>query len=277
MGKIMIKNKTILILLITIMSGSCEEKAGKEFPIDVPDTIVVEAILTNEVRHQEIKLTRPMSSQNQQPLPVTGAGVSLSNGNQSTDCTESIDNPGVYLSDISFAATLGQTYYLSIIYNGKTYNAETQIVPVIPLTPLIYAPADNKDSLFKIGWVAPDYDAETQNMYEILIDRSHLPNNSPGEPTSEKLFYYTFKTLDIIALFAPDKEEVFFPKGSIIIERKYSLTDDYAEYLRALNAETVWQGSLFDEERGNLPSNISNGGLGYFTACSVVTDTIFVE
>jgi hypothetical protein len=272
------KVKTILlILIIAIITGGCEEKADKEFPIDVPDTIVVEAILTNEKHNQEIKITRPVATQSQQPDAVSGAEVSLSNGNQSTGCTESVDNPGVYFSDISFAAALGQTYYLSIIYNGKSYNAETQMVPVIPLTPLTYTPADNTDSLFKIGWVASDYDAETQNMYEVFIDWSHLSGYQNTDSTKAKLFYYTFKTLDVIMLFPPDKEEVFFPKGSIIIERKYSLTDDYAEYLRALNAETVWQGSLFDEARGNLPSNIDNGGLGFFAACSVVADTILVE
>ncbi len=274
----MIKIKTILlILIVATIVGGCEEKADKEFPVDVPDTIVVEAILTNEVKHQEIKLTRPLANQNESPVPASGAEVTLSNGIQSTGCTESIDNPGVYLSDISFSAALGQTYYLTIIFEGKKYSAETSIVPVLQLTPLTYIPLNNNDSLYKIGWVASDYNAETQNMYEVFIDWSHLPNNPPGKPASEKLFYYTFKTLDIITLFAPDKEEVYFPKGSIITERKYSLTDDYAEYLRALNAETVWQGSLFDEARGNLPSNISNGGLGYFTACSVLTDTVFVN
>ena len=272
------KNKTILlILIIAIITGGCEEKADKVFPVDVPDTIVVEAILTNENHNQEIKITRPVANQNQTSAPASGAEVTLSNGNQSTECTESVDNPGVYFSDISFSAALGQTYYLSITFEGKKYTSETTIVPVLPLNPLTYIPSNNNDSLYKIGWVASDYDAETQNMYEIEIDWSHLPGYQNADSTKAKLFYYTFKTLDVIMLFHPDMEEVFFPKGSIIIERKYSLTDDYAEYLRALNAETVWQGSLFDEARGNLPSNISNGGLGFFAACSVVTDTIIVE
>ena len=266
----------VLLLTILILTG-CEEKADKEFPIDIPDTIVVQAILTNEHKHQEIKITRPVAYQNQLPEPVIGAEVTLSNGIQTTNCSESIEHPGVYLSDISFAAATGQTYYLNITYDIKSYSAETTMIPVTPLNPLTYYPADENDSLFQIGSVAPDYNAETQNMYEIFIDWSDVPGSSSGERTTAKLYYYTFKTLDIIALFPPDKENVLFPKGSVIIERKYSLTDDYASYLRALNAETVWQGSPFDEARGNLPSNISNGGLGYFAACSVVTDTIYVE
>ncbi len=269
--------KIVMLILITILFGSCEEKADKVFPVDVPDTIVVEAILTNENHHQEIKITRPVANQNQIPAPVTEAQVTLSNGFQSTNCTESTDKPGVYFSDIAFSASLNQTYYLEIIYDEKSYNSETTIIPVLPLNPLTYAPVNNNDTLYKISWVAPDYNADTENMYEIEIDWSHLSGYQNADSTKAKLFYYTFKTLDVIMLFPPDKEEVFFPKGSIIIERKYSLTDDYAEYLQALNAETVWQGSLFDEARGNLPSNISNGGLGFFAACSVVTDTIIVE
>jgi len=274
----MIKIKTILlILLVATIVGGCEEKADKVFPVDVPDTIVVEAILTNEVKHQQIKLTRPLANQNNLPVPASGAEVTLSNGTQSTGCTESIDNPGVYLSDISFSAALGQTYYLTIIFEGEKYTSETSIIPVLPLNPLTYAPADDNDSLYFISWVTSDYNADRQNMYEIAIDWSHLSGYQNADSTKAKLFYYTFKTLDVIMLFPPDREEVYFPKGSIIIERKYSLTDEYAEYLRALNAETIWQGSLFDEARGNLPSNINNGGLGYFAACSVVTDTIVVE
>ncbi len=266
----------ILFLTVLILSG-CEEKTDKEFIIDIPDTIVVQAILTNENKHQEIKLSRPVASQSQIPEPVSGAMVTLSNGIQMTNCTESLENTGVYLSDISFAAATGQTYFLNITYDNKSYSAETTIIPVTPLNPLTYYPAEENDSLFQIGWVAPDYNAETQNMYEIFIDWTDVQGNPPGERTTATLYYYTFKTLDIIALFPPDKENVLFPKGSVIVERKYSLTDDYASYLRALNAETVWQGSLFDEARGNLPSNISNGGLGYFAACSVITDTIYVE
>ena len=41
--------------------------------------------------------------------------------------------------------------------------------------------------------------------------------------------------------------------------------------------ETNWRGGLFDVERGNIPTNMSAGAIGYFAASSVVSDsTIFV-
>ncbi|MFW5726204.1 MAG: hypothetical protein ACOCX0_07130, partial [Bacteroidota bacterium] len=65
--------------------------------------------------------------------------------------------------------------------------------------------------------------------------------------------------------------------GSVVMFSKYSLNNEYAAYLRALLSETQWQGSLFETARANLPGNISNGGLGYFSACAVIRDTLNVQ
>ena len=115
-------------------------------------------------------------------------------------------------------------------------------------------------------------------MYEADISWGHLPVYASDSLTKARLTFYTLNTIDVsYIIFPQDKEEVYFPYGSIAILNKYSLTDEYAAYLRALLAETEWQGSIFEDARGNLPSNISNGGLGYFSACSVIADTVVVE
>ena len=51
----------------------------------------------------------------------------------------------------------------------------------------------------------------------------------------------------------------------------------FAAYLRALLMETEWQGGAFDEASANLPTNITNGGLGYFAVCGVLADTLVAE
>ena len=125
-----------------------------------------------------------------------------------------------------------------------------------------------------IGQVPNQFNEFEQAMYEITIDWSHLSSTAP---TRAKLFYYTFNTVDVSQIFAPEKETVRFPVGSYVIVRKHSLSPEYAEYLRALVAETQWQGGLFEETRDNLPTNISNDGLGFFSACAVLTDTLVAE
>jgi hypothetical protein len=116
-------------------------------------------------------------------------------------------------------------------------------------------------------------------MYEADISWEHIPGfDHPDSVSRVMQKYYTLNTIDVsYVIFPQEKEEVLFPAGSIAIVKKLSLTDEYGAFLRALLAETEWQGSLFEEARGNLPTNISNGGLGYFSACSVIADTLIVQ
>jgi hypothetical protein len=151
------------------------------------------------------------------------------------------------------------------------------MVPVIASMPLQVIAADN--NLRKVNWTAPGYNPDDLAMYEVRISWSHLVDSTLTDTLTEaRMMHYTLNTIDVSHIVFPqEKEEVLFPAGSILIVRKYSLTEDFAAYLRALLAETEWQGSLFEDARGNLPTNISNGGLGYFSACSVVADTVVAE
>ena len=39
--------------------------------------------------------------------------------------------------------------------------------------------------------------------------------------------------------------------------------------------ESEWRGGLFDVERGNITTNLSEGAIGYFAASTVITDTTY--
>ena len=259
--------------------SSCEKRINWDIPDREFNTIVVEATLTNEYKFHNVKLSLPRTDANQQSLPVTGAVVFVSNGTDTLNFSENNDEPGNYSGNQKFAATLNTTYYLSVKYESELYEANAFMIPVIISGRLQYAPVEDSLDYYEITWIAPEYSLEEQAMYEIEIDWTHLVNgNFEDTITKAKLFHYTFNTIDVsYTIFPQDKEKIYFPKWSIIVEKKYSVTDEYASYLRALLAETEWQGSLFEDARANLPTNISNGGLGYFSVCSVVSDTLIVH
>ena len=274
-------NLFILFLLIFSLYA-CERETTWEIQSEQINTVVVDAIITDEFKHQKIRLTKPFTNPNQEALPVSYAHVRVSysdNIDKDVYFTENPDDPGTYMSDVEFTGSINITYHLEIDYASEIYTADTRMIPVNPSAPLSYAPAGNSGNLYKITHIAPQYNAEEQAMYEVIIDWTHLVNTTQSDTlTIVKLFYYTFNAIDVsYIIFPQDKEEIFFPRGSIITETKYSLTDEYAAYLRALLAETEWQGSLFEEARGNLPTNISNGGLGYFSACSVISKVMVVQ
>lgn len=268
----------IFILFLFALFTSCEEKINWDLKTEQVNTIAVDAIITNEIKYQYIHLTKPFTNQNDTAVPVSGAYVSITTNNFTILFLESSDNPGYYFSEYPAAGSIDITYELNVQYEEKTYTAETYMVPVLPAILPTWQYDANKD-LYKIQWNISQYNPAQQAMYEVFVSWSHLVDPSiPDTLTMAKMLNYTLNTINVnYTIFPQDKEEVWFPRNSIAIVKKYSVTDEYGDYLRALLAEAEWQGSLFEEARGNLPTNISNGGLGYFSACSVISDTLIVQ
>ena len=263
-------NKYFFWSLILIVTIGCEEQTDWDFKPQENGALVVEAIITNEFKIQEIRLSQTFSELNGQPIPATGASIIASDGQNSAGFVEDVAEPGKYNSVIPFAAQLNRIYKIDVLWNGQTYSAENEMIVVYPFNKMTFSAYGSTDSLI-VGQVAPMYSPNEQAMYEINIDWSHLTD---VEPNRAKLFYYTFSTVDVNELFRPTQETVVFPKGSVVIEKKHSLNDEFASFYRALVMETQWQGGVYDENSASLPTNISNGNIGwcawkrhYITGC----------
>ncbi len=111
-------------------------------------------------------------------------------------------------------------------------------------------------------------------MYEVFIDKVV---GKDGRMVKAKTIYYTFSSVDVSALVRPQQDTLFFPVGSQVVVKKYGLNDAFAEYLRALAIETDWKGGVLYGPSESLPTNLSNGALGFFSTCAVITDTLEVK
>ena len=253
--------RKLFSILFIISLFSCEKQT--EWTTEKVDfnTVVVEAIITNENKYQKVRLSKPRTDINKKTVPVSNALVKVYDDDSVYYFSEKDTEHGTYLSNNKFMAVVGKTYYLEINYNEKIYLADAYMVPVKPFLPLIYRKVDSSSNNYEIVWVANTYNLNEQAMYEVDIDWTSVSNASVDTIKKAKLYYYTLNTVDVSQAFSPDLEKVEFPKGSIIIEKKYSLTDDYADFIRSLLAETQWRGGFFDEAPGNLNTNIDNGGL----------------
>jgi hypothetical protein len=78
-------------------------------------------------------------------------------------------------------------------------------------------------------------------------------------------------------VFAPNSQNINFPMGTVLIQRRYSLTDEHATFIRSLLLETAWQGGLFNTASANITTNLSQGAVGFFGACGVVEKTEVVR
>ena len=262
----------VSLLLLAIIFLACEEQTSLELDIADEQLLVVDAIITNQKINQQVKLTLSLSDINANPDPVSNAEVIVEGAGQIYHFIEEIDMPGTYKSERQFAAALNVEYHLEINWDGSIYKASNQMIEVIPFVPLTFKKIKG-DSL-AIGQVAELFVPNEQAMYEIDIDWTHIVDSVDSKA---KLFFYTFNSIDVSELLRPVREEIVFPKNSIVIEKKFSLNPEFASFYRALLLETDWQGGVFDEASSSLPTNITNGGIGFFGVSAVLIDTIIAQ
>lgn len=263
-----------LILALLLLFASCEEETSWPLQSGSNDYIVVDGTITSESRIQIIRLTRPVSLPNDLAEPVSGANLIVSSDNEVVQFSEDPGSPGTYLSNVVFAGKAGKEYNLLISIGNSIISAKADMVSGADFIFLRYA-RQSGTKLFRIIWVANPFNANRPAMYEILLDWSTVPGygDLDADSTHARLIYYSLPTLDVSQIFAPAMENVRFPPGTLITERRYSITPEHAEYIRALLSETNWQGGLFNSAPSNLPTNLSGNGLGYFAACAVTEKT----
>lgn len=251
-----------------LLCFSCEEKY--QWNIDPVDglALVVEGRLTNELREHEVKLSTITYELNGASIPVQGATVVVVAGNQQMVLKPREGEPGTYYTD-SLIAVVGTVYALYVNIDGNEFFAYDAMVPGSPLEEFVPIPV--ADDLFVYGYIK----SQESSMLEVFYDWSDTEYCNSDEPNGchAKQVFYTLKTFDLSSVTELPVEDVVFPVGTKVTRRKYSLSDSQEKFIRSLLIETNWRGSLFDVQKGNVPSNISNGAFGYFMVNTVVTDS----
>lgn len=260
---------TYLLLLILLVS--CEEQTDWDFKKAENDFIVVDGIITNELKVQTVTIMKPVTTLNGIPEPVSGATVLVSSTLLTHTFHEDQKHPGTYLSDKAFTGIRNQTYSLLITSGTRTYSSKAVLSPAVQDFVFINYQKDADDNKYRIVNSPFPYNPSLSAMYEIQLDWSAAPGFESQNPDScrARLYYYTLPTLDVSELFAPEMEKITFPSGTVITERRYSLTDEHAAFLRAILLETTWQGGYFNTASANIPTNLSSGAVGFFGACGV--------
>ena len=271
----------ISYLALVLLLASCEEQTDWNVQTGSNDFIIVDGIITNELKVQSITISKPVAFINDPAQPVSNATVLVSSNQSTYNFHESPSRPGTYLSNNAFTGVRNKTYSLLITVGNKVYSSKAILAPPVLLSEFdsVRYQLNADDSSYRIVWVANPYRPVKSAMYEILLDWSNAPGyeNVDSDLCKAKLHFYTLPTLDINEVFAPPSQDISFPKGTTVVERRYSLTDDHATFIRALLLETAWQGGLFNTASANITTNLSQGAVGFFGACGVVEKTEVVR
>lgn len=271
------KNIFTLILIFSLFF-SCEEKIDISLQQSTNKYLIVSGIITNENIPKEIKLSFSVSNLNEIPENVSGAQVYISNGDTTYNLIEDNIEKGKYLTDKSFIGVINKVYSLKIIYNHAEYNAIARMLPVSSFDNATYS-LDSTKNLYKISYVSSNFSTTESAMFELNLDWSAVEGftDLPYNENHAILYFYKLKTLDVNEIFSPAKEIIYFPKGTLISEKKYSINTEHEKFIRSILMETEWNGGLFDVAEGNIYTNLSSGALGFFGASSVVSSNFIVE
>jgi hypothetical protein len=263
--------RLLIITSVVILSGCVKETSWPlKDPLPSTATIIVDGIITDEVKAHAVRLTYPMAELNLEPEAVTGAGVVISNEDSTWQLTENPAGSGIYTTPSSFHSELQKTYTLLISVDDRIFTAKASMTAGALFRELEYE-LNPENDLYFIEWVASGFNAETPAMWEVLLDWSQVPGYEKFDSTDThaRMLFYTLTTLDVTEVFAPMMEKVFFPAGTVITERRYSLSVQHAEFIRGMLLETNWAGGLFPVAAANTVTNLSNGAFGFFGACAV--------
>ena len=130
-----IRLSVILTILITLLI-SCDDKIDVDVPEAAP-RLVIEASLDWEKgttgNNQTIKLSTSTPYFNTTVnTSVTGASVKVTNTDSNAVYNFVDENDGEYTIN-NFVPVINDSYTLEVIYNGETYTATEQLMPVSPI------------------------------------------------------------------------------------------------------------------------------------------------
>lgn len=255
--------KLILFSAIVTLITSCTKVVVIELD-DPQPRLVVESIISDQLEPFKVKLTMIAPYFDDTNPPVDDAQVIISD-DQGTVDTLVYAGGGYYLTNGNRQTVPSRTYYLNIVHDGKTYEASSRV-------------PDYKMLVDSISLIYNEASTFIEEGYNVIL------NGQENAATVDfvRFSFYKNDTLqtDPFKYFISD--DIYVNGNYIIAQVPYnyqsgdtarveiqSINRDYYKYLYTLSGQTQNTGGPFDTAPANPPTNISNGALGFFAACSL--------
>lgn len=245
--------KIIFLILATITLSGCTEVVN--IPLDNdPPKLVVEALIdwqkgtTGNV--QKITLTSTADFYTNQIPKVSGANVSVRNTANAIFNFIETPSTGEYVCN-NFVPILNETYYLTIVSNGKTYIASETLKPVAPILNVI------QENVNFFG-------SNTKSIKALYLDPANVENFYSYKyvvkyEAKPSLYVAEDKFFDGNPYFSVAFDSNIIP-GDIVNITHYGISKQYYEYLNILLdvAGSPGGGGPFQAPPVTVRGNVSN-------------------
>jgi hypothetical protein len=283
-------HRILCLLLLCFAAISCTEQYAFQ-TTTFEQALVIEATITNELKPQQIKISRTYKLEENGPTFETGADVYVTDnaGNQ----YDFEENGGVYTSVNAFQAISGNSYTLHITTSdGKSYSSSAEILTTVNNMQDVTATVQTVNGIRGVSINAKSFDPansskyyryEYEETYKIIAPRwsmyeAHTIPAEPGQdhanievvlrgPEETKTCYATEISNDIIQTTTSDLSEDrvdfavrFISDQNPIISHRYSIL--VRQYIQSLAAFTFYK-TL--KELSGSESILSQNQPGFFS------------
>lgn len=288
-------SKYIILFTLPLCLTSCIEQLEWKHGESASGRLVVEGSITTERKAHQVLLSRTQPAIVEElPEPVSNAVVTIDDGNVTFELNEI--SPGRYVTADTVMGKVGNIYHLIIQLDNEQFEAYAELQKSEPVEPITISKWDINlpqateydyfQFLFRDNFGSPmpykyevitEIDPDIKNHYpstwtapqwiQFILDRYQSTN----DPVVSDSIYYLHPGLEPPAIFAyGESNEARLAYGSKVTEKFYSMTPEHYAYVRAVLSETEWRGlGPFGYQPANVPTNISNDALGYFSASDV--------
>jgi len=265
--------KNILpVLFVLAFILSCTERI--ELPLDESSVkLVVEGTITTNTSVHTIYLTETTNYYyNQKPPAVTGAEISITDGETITRLSET--SPGVYQTSPGFKGVVGMTYTLNIrllkpIGGFSEFSASSVMKPVISLDSVAtkFYEEFGEQGLWEVAcWFQ---DQVTTDFYHFNLYRNNMLITHKLEKwlvTDDKFFNGEYVKGGVVTYLDQNSDNEKLTKGDLLFVEMGAISREYYNYIQDAQAELRGSNPLFSGPGANVRGNISNGAIGFFAA-----------
>ncbi|GAA0729394.1 hypothetical protein GCM10009430_39530 [Aquimarina litoralis] len=279
-------NRLVYILFVFLGLYGCTEPFIAD-DLFTEDLLVVNATISDQVRKQEVILSRTIGFEADTPVFETGATILIKEDSLTEYTFEEIE-PGVYKSIQDFGVNEGKEYELSITtQNGMIYKSEKVIAPGPTSIENVYAKRTiNDEGVEGIGIFLNSFDPLGNSMYyrydfeetyQIItplwiatdliatVQGNEVIFDTASRPEEEQVCYKTQRsnrislvnTSGLIEDRIEDQMVNFIPADDIRVENRYSIL--VKQYVQTLSSHSFYNTLNEFSSSENIFSQIQPG------------------
>ena len=287
------EKKFLLAIMSAILLAACTEpitiKTGNSPPV-----IVIYCELTDEIKYQEIMITR--SSPYFDTVPNEGVSqadvVVNSSEGETFHFFGSGEIQGLYLSQNKFGVKSGVNYDLSVTVDfnqdgvPEEYQASTTVLPAVVPDSLSLDTVEifgNKRYILYAYFQDPP--EENYYLFNVFKNDSLITNQISkyivsddalfnGQYTSANVYFFRDASAWETDSEDERKRSVYLNSGDSVGTEISEIPKGYYDFITQCQREQEGENPMFGGPPSNITTNISNGGVGYFVGYCVERKSI---